>query len=155
MLRHIHMPFAVHSDVLIKTLGKTGRVMEATRTGRYRVRVGGVLMVCREDELAEAATGDRRRKRRAPEPASPVSRPDAAPHVASIDLHGFTVEEALRKVEERLDLALREGVERLEIIHGRSSGRIKVAVHRLLRELTVVRSFEVSAKNPGVTNVYL
>jgi DNA mismatch repair protein MutS2 len=74
--------------------------------------------------------------------------------LGSLDLHGLTVEEASSRVEERIDLALRAGLERLELIHGRSSGRIKAAVHRLLKDLTAVHHFEVDPSNPGATIVY-
>jgi DNA mismatch repair protein MutS2 len=157
--------FAIDSEVVVTSLGKTGRVVEAGRGGRYRVRVGGVLMLCREEELAQAASADRSRKRRhrdlAPSgrDAATSATEDASPsetdrrRLGSLDLHGFTVEEALGKVEERIDVALRAGLDRLEIIHGRSSGRIKVAVQRLLGELSAVRHFELSRDNPGVTRV--
>jgi len=162
------MPFPIDSRVLVKSLGKTGRVVETSRNGRYRVRVGGVLMLCREDDLAEAA-GDRPRKRskggklrssdtEATLAAPPGGNADLADRdrqrLGSLDLHGLTVEEALSKVEDRIDLALRAGLDRLEIIHGRSSGRIKVAVHRLLRDLTAVRHFEIDRRNPGATMVF-
>ncbi len=165
--------FPIDCPVVVRSLGKTGRIVEAARNGRYRVRVGGVVVMCREDELAEASAGDRKRgrKKRAAIDADGPRRADASRQstdarvavdanarerrrLGSIDLHGFTVEEAVRKVEERIDLALRAGVDRLEIIHGRSSGRIKIAVHRLLGQLTAVRQFELDPKNPGVTRVF-
>jgi DNA mismatch repair protein MutS2 len=161
------MPFPIGCPVVVTSIGKTGRVVEAGRGGRYRVRVGGVLMLCREDDLAEAAHGEPPRKRPnrgataaaspgedrgVPAVRSPSDRDRR--HLGSIDLHGSTVEEALQKVEERIDLALRAGLDRLEIIHGRSSGRIKAAVHRLLRELSAVRHFEVEPHNAGVTIVF-
>ncbi len=168
------MPFAVGADVVVLSLRKTGRVVDAARNGRYRVRVGGVVMQCREEELQEARAEKKTRRRRplgndtggttlhsAPGFIShpTIEKPrhalaDARHQLASLDLHGLTVEEALRKVEERIDLALRAGLDSLEIIHGRSSGRIKVAVHRLLAELTAVRHFDVIPENPGATRVY-
>jgi DNA mismatch repair protein MutS2 len=162
------MAFPIDAPVVVKSLGKTGRVVETSRNGRYRVRVGGVLMLCREEDLAEAGTerSGRRAKRGKAQVAVAGTEPGSPPsgaadpagrdrkRLASIDLHGFTVQEALVKVEERVDLALRAGVERLEVIHGRSSGRIKAAVHRLLRELTAVRHFEIDPRNPGATIVF-
>ena len=52
--------------------------------------------------------------------------------LGSIDLHGMTVEEALRAVEVRLDRAIRAGLDRLEIIHGISGGRLRAAVRGYL-----------------------
>ncbi len=162
------MAFDVGAQVIVTAIHKTGRVVEAARGGRYRVRVGGVVLACREEELAEAAPERRSKKavrrehhegRLAPDPTSDVSASRAPKRererLGSLDLHGLTVDEAVRAVEERLDATLLAGVDRLEIIHGRSSGRIKAAVHRLLREMSVVRRFEVAPENPGMTRVYL
>ena len=126
--------------------------------------VGGVVIACREEDLHEAA-GDRTRKRG----GALAKRPDLpgreAPlalsvsqaerrRLASLDLHGATVEEALRRVEDHVDRALRAGLDSIDLIHGRGSGRIKAAVHRLLAELSAVRRFEVTPANPGVTRVF-
>ncbi len=158
------MPFEVGAQVVVTAIHKIGHVVEAARGGRYRVRVGGVVMACREQELAEAAP-ERKSKKAARREARGEIRPKADPtreasnrereRLGSLDLHGLTVVEAVRAVEERLDAALLAGVERVEIIHGRSSGRIKAAVHQLLRELSVVQRFEVAPENPGMTRVFL
>ena len=171
MRYRVCMRFEVGAQVVVTAIHKTGRVVEATRGGRYRVRVGGVVMACREEELLEAAPDRKSKKAAKRESRAGESRSatgESHPKgwnlrgeqretrsIEVIDLHGLTVEEAVRAVEERLDAALLAGVERLEIIHGRSSGRIKIAVHKLLRELTVVRRFEVAPENPGVTRVFL
>ncbi len=163
------MPFPVDAFVFVRSLGRGGQVVEAARGGRYRVRVGEVLISCREDDLEEPRrTGRQRATRKAAggkEPTAsagreaPVDRagPRARDNggVESVDLHGLTVEEALRKVEERLDKALRAGTERLDIIHGRGSGRVKHAVQKYLKEIGAVRRFEVAPDNPGVTRVWL
>jgi dsDNA-specific endonuclease/ATPase MutS2 len=54
-----------------------------------------------------------------------------------------------------LDAAMRAGHERLRIIHGRSGGRIRAAVHRQLREVPAVRAFRLDPANDGVTIVDL
>jgi dsDNA-specific endonuclease/ATPase MutS2 len=42
-----------------------------------------------------------------------------------------------------------------QIIHGRSGGRLKAAVHARLKRLASVRSYRVDPANPGVTIVTL
>jgi dsDNA-specific endonuclease/ATPase MutS2 len=46
-----------------------------------------------------------------------------------------------------------EGHARLRLIHGRSGGRIKAALHRHLRALPSVRGFRTDPANEGVTVV--
>jgi dsDNA-specific endonuclease/ATPase MutS2 len=72
-----------------------------------------------------------------------------------LDLHGFTVQEALATAERVLNRALLDDVSSLRIIHGRSSQRIRAALHRWLREIPTVRSFRIDPRNEGVTIVTL
>jgi len=155
----VAMPYALHAEVLITTIGKTGRVVSAVRGGRYRVRVGGVEVSCREEELKPAAPARRRGKGRQPS-APPMTRLSERPskeereRLSSIDLHGATVEEALTAVEARLSLALLAGLDHLDVIHGIGTGKVRHAVHGFLRGVGAVRRFEIAPGNPGVTRVY-
>ena len=153
------MPYAIGTDVRVTTIGKVGRVVAAGRGGRYRVLVGGIEVACREDQLEPSSVEGTRRKPRRPStaPGAETSRAPSAAERArleSLDLHGATVEEALRAVEVRLDEAIRAGLDHLDVIHGIGTGKIRHAVHRLLRGIGAVRHFEVSTDNPGVTRVY-
>ena len=74
---------------------------------------------------------------------------------AEIDLHGLTVDAALARVDEALNAALLAGLETLRVIHGRSGGRLKAALHRRLREIPSLRGFHVDPHNAGVTEVAL
>ncbi len=157
------MPFPIGAQVRVTTFGKVGRVVSVSRGGHYRVLVGTKQVACRESELEAASAAGGKRKPRAP--ASPLPSPSrpaftdrppdrARAGLGSIDLHGATVEEALRAVEARLDEALRAGLDHLDIIHGRGTGKVRHAVHRLLRAIGAVRHFEVTPSNPGVTRAY-
>jgi DNA mismatch repair protein MutS2 len=153
------MSHALGAEVVITSLGKVGRIAEAGRNGRYRVRIGAVVMTCRDEHLEAVAPGrDRRRPARnhASPPVAASDQPsDAArARLGSLDLHGCAVEEALRTVEVRLDAALRAGLDHLDIIHGRGTGRVRHAVHQYLRDVGAVRHFEVVRDNPGVTRVF-
>ncbi len=59
----------------------------------------------------------------------------------SINLVGMRVDEALRSVQRFLDDAHASGIERVEIIHGIGTGRLKKAVEEYLKETTFVRGF--------------
>jgi len=72
-----------------------------------------------------------------------------------VDLHGLTVEEALARLVNEIDRAIMKGADRVEVVHGKGSGRIKHAVHRHLASISAVADFRVDDRNPGVTWVYL
>ena len=70
-----------------------------------------------------------------------------------MDLHGCTVPEALARVDAALSDALLADAPKLRLIHGRSGGRIRIALHAHLR--TLARPFRLDPTNPGVTIVVL
>ena len=70
-------------------------------------------------------------------------------------IHGLTVPEALARVEQALSDAMLTDRLEVRLIHGRSGGRIRAALHRRLAEIPSVRAFRVDRHNPGVTIVVL
>lgn len=160
------MPFSVGSRVVVLPLGrKHGVVLDVGRGGHYRVQVENTTVSCREDDLAAPVPPKRPReggppeprgkKRTRVEPRRPATTGDEAAVAAPrVDLHGLTVEEALARVVDEIDLALRRGADRVEVVHGKGSGRIREALHRYLKSMTVVASFRLDPRNPGVTWIY-
>lgn len=150
------MPLPVGAEVVIAAIGnKRGVVVEAGHDGQYRVRVGSVTIACRERDLAVQPAGSKKRGRtRTPPTAGPGVSTGAGEPAGAIDLHGLTVEEAMARVEHAIDHALRRGAERLDVMHGKGTGRIRHALHRLLTTLPVVASFELDPRNAGITRVY-
>jgi DNA mismatch repair protein MutS2 len=150
------MAFPVGSAVVVLSLGrKRGVVVDAGHGGRYRVQVENTTVSCREGDLAEAPKEGGRKK-------TPRAKPDETPRQAigyapagRVDLHGMTVDEAIARVLEEIDKAVRRGADRLEVVHGKGSGRIRNALHRELAALPVVASFRLDPRNAGVTWVYL
>jgi DNA mismatch repair protein MutS2 len=161
------MPFAVGDEVVVASLKKKGRIVEAGPGGRYRVAVGVLSAWCDESGLSPTTRArEKKRTRASVRGAADSSAPAASTEVAreptererrrlqSIDLHGMTVDEALRAVEVRLDEAIRAGLDRVEIIHGISGGRLRAAVRGYLAGIGSVRRFEAEPGNAGVTWAY-
>jgi DNA mismatch repair protein MutS2 len=151
------MPFPAGARVVVLTFGsKRGTVVQAGGGGRYRVQVEGATISCREEDLAAPAPApapkNAARKRAVGTP--PVPDADSAP-AGRVDLHGLGVDEAVERVTQAIDLALRRGAGRVEVVHGKGSGRVKQAVHRHLASLPVVDTFALDPRNTGVTWVRL
>jgi dsDNA-specific endonuclease/ATPase MutS2 len=158
------MLFSLGADVVVLSLQKKGRIVEVDARGRYRVAIGAVTVWCREADLA-SASHPRTQARRGREAASRsrdetggthtlTPTPGEARALGSLDLHGLTVPEALHALEERLDRAIRAGLDRLEIIHGISGGRLRKVVRGYLAGVTGIARFGADPLNPGVTWVY-
>jgi DNA mismatch repair protein MutS2 len=147
------MPLSIGAAVAVRTLGnKPGVVVETGHSGRYRVRVEQLTVWCHEEDLAPTLE---RKKKKAERRPSPEAASDAqAASSARVDLHGLRVEEAIARVVTEIDLALRRGSDRVEIVHGKGSGRIKDALHRELASMPVVSAFRLDPRNSGVTWAY-
>lgn len=166
------MAFQVGTDVVVASLQKKGRILEVGAKGRYRVVVGPMTLWCAEADLSSVSQARRKARHERDGGTSATGRPadkgvgtGSAPGEAlvsererrglgSLDLHGLTVEEALRAVGERLDRAIRAGLDRVEIIHGISGGRLRAAVRGYLAGIPSVARFVPDPHNPGVTWVY-
>ena len=148
------MGFTPGDPVHVATLGK-GTVREVRNRGRYVVEIKGRSMIVTTDQLTAFEPA---RPRRAKNPTTAV--PSALDHDSgggrtnrSLDLHGKTVDEAIDTLGEFLSVAMLEGDAQVRIIHGRSGGRLKAAVHARLTAVPSVRAFRVDPRNPGVTVV--
>ena len=150
------MAFTPGDEVHVAALGK-GIVREVRNGGRYLVELKGRSIVAAEGQLT-AVSGGRRSDRRLGS-SSETSVPDSsgtASHVGTaLDLHGMTVEEAVAALDTFLNDALLAGHAEVRVIHGRSGGRLKAAVHARLKQLTTVRAFRLDPANTGVTIVTL
>lgn len=147
--------FAV-GDLVQTPLGK-GVVREMRTSGRVLVVIVGrnVLVDSTDVRLVPAASKPARRRR------SPQLDPQASIDVGApardrpreVDLHGFVVDDALARAVSAINDALLDGASHLRLIHGRSGGRIRAALHRQLRGIPSVRSFRLDPSNEGVTIV--
>ena len=127
------------SEVLVRTLKRRGVVVETLKVGVYRVQVGAMTITAGEKDLeAPAPVKEEERPsdacvRRVPSAdRHPVA---AGSEPASIDLHGLTVDDARNRVAGYISRAILAGHERVEIIHGIGTGRVKAAVTKDLRSL--------------------
>lgn len=142
----------------VRTRFGTGVVREARNNGRLLIDVRGRAMVIAESGIsAPVANSKPSQARRAAlrngsEPARPTR--EARSVLVEVDLHGLTVDEALDRAQLALNDALLADVGELRLIHGRSGGRIRAALHRRLGEIPNVR-FRLDPRNDGVTIVSL
>jgi DNA mismatch repair protein MutS2 len=147
--------FAV-GDAVQTSFGK-GIVREVRNNGSLLVLIGSrnlVLEASAVKALSPPPKAGRAKRGSAPAVPVPENRPsDARGAQSEIDLHGLSVADALVRVESAVNDALLAGHVRLSVIHGRSGGRIKAALHRELRAMPAVRAFHLHPANEGVTVV--
>ena len=149
------MPFLPGDPVHVAGLGK-GTVREVRNGDQYLVDVKGRALVASGSQLTlHEDRGKPARVKSAAVRSPPHEYGGNRPEPPALDLHGRTVVEALEILGEFLNRALLDGSAEVRIIHGRSGGKIKAAVHAQLRGMSSIRRFRLDPRNPGVTIVEL
>ena len=149
----VRIPAMKKGDLVQTPLGR-GIVREVRNRGRVLVEVRGRATEVPGSQITLADRAGRRAGRRRAQPETvPATAGRAASASVEVDLHGFTVPEALARVDAALSDALLADAVALRLIHGRSGGRIRVALHAHLRALGC--RFRLDPTNPGVTLVVL
>ena len=136
--------------VMVSSLRKRGVIEKVFADGKVRVAVGSLSMVCDAEQVSPTDGGVAPTPKKAVVVAQPSARPPAR-----LDLHGMTVSEATKAVEEHLNRVILSGGSQAKITHGFGTGRVQAAVHELLGRLAVVRAFRINDRNPGETDVFL
>lgn len=141
----------------VKTPYGSGVVKEVRTGGQVLVEIGQRTWRLDRNQVSASIPETRRSSFKSPSRKMPSLRIPGDSHGGEVelDLHGHTVQEALASVERVLNRALLDDASSLRIIHGRSSQRIRLALHRWLRGIPTVRRFRIDPRNEGVTIVTL
>lgn len=132
--------------VLVKTLGTTGTVVALAKKdaevaiGRMKTRVPLTDLELREREPEEVEEG------------GVLVNASNTPSM-ELDLRGKRVEEGLAMLENYLDSAYLSNLPWARIIHGKGTGRMKVAVRQALQKNQHVLSFEEGKDGEGGAGV--
>ena len=140
--------------VHVASLGK-GIIREVRNGGRYLVEIKGRAILVGQAHLAPL---DERKPRASGAGQQPSGVPETLrrAHVPStLDLHGKTRDEAVSALDSFLNDAILAELADVRVIHGRSGGRVKAAVHARLKQMTSIAGYRIDPLNPGVTIVTL
>jgi DNA mismatch repair protein MutS2 len=139
--------------VWVTRLREEGTLISATRAGLCRVQIDRLVVECEMSDLATPPKG-KKKKTQIAKPKVGDRRAESG-RTLTVDLHGLIVVDALAAVTSIINQAALEGAERIEIVHGIGTGRVKRAVHQYLGTLPIVEAVKEDSLNPGVTWVYL
>jgi DNA mismatch repair protein MutS2 len=143
--------FRPGQQVFLPALNLPGKVLAAdTRDGRLEVQARNVKLRVSPEEATPVGGEEVRAIKGGT--ASGYHRPPA--WLPSLNLVGLRVDEALPLVDRLIDQAVLHGTEKLDIIHGVGTGRLKRALWDHLKHHTMVKEVH-PADNPGVTVVEL
>ena len=141
-------PLAEGDTVFIRGLNLTGKVVELSNQseeaeisiGRVRVNVD----LHRLSRVEPDATAE-------DTPEGPPVRTDLAPALASaeLDLRGMRASDAQVGLDEFIDHAVRDGLTKLRVIHGRGTGVLRNVVREQLRYHRAVSNFGPEPRERG------
>ena len=143
--------FLPGQQVFLPALGLTGKVLALdSRHGRLEVQARNVTLRVSPEEVTQVGGEAGQAIRRGA--ASGYHLPPA--WLPSLNLVGLRVDEALPLVDRLIDQAVLHGQEKVDIIHGVGTGRLKRALWDHLKHHGLVKELHADA-NPGVTVVDL
>ena len=143
--------FREGDTVTIVALKKDGVISEVLGGGKYRVAVSSLQFTCSAKELLPSQPA-------APRPRlteQKVLMKNQPRPPQTLDLHGLTVDEAIRKLDQWLDSVVLSDLYQVKVVHGLGTGRVQAAVHQHLRSIKAVRNFKINEWNAGETDIYL
>ena len=140
------------SSVYIQGVDKTGVVEKISNPDKIFVRVNGMELVTKIDQLflePEKKEGESKKSR-------PVhlKRPPVSPvYSLEINIIGMTVSEGVKEVEALIDRAVVSGQKEIKIIHGFGTGRLRAGVWQYLKGNRYVDQFRGGRYGEGEMGV--
>ena len=142
------------SQVTVLAIKKRGVVIRCLRGDSYVVAVGQLSMTVKREGLEPCKT-NKTQPSDSTQPKAYYSERPRSRGVQTLDLHGYTVVNAISTLESWLNSAILQGCTQLQVIHGLGSGKIQKAVHATLSQYKVVRAFSINHRNPGATDIFI
>lgn len=152
MTNRADTPHSVGDTVTVHALNAAGQIIEVLSPGVYRVAVRSLNITVKGAEIS-AATSQASVAHSSRGVKIVTNKPARIPQ--TIDLHGLTVDDACRALEQWLNTMIVSGAKQGKIIHGLGSGKVQRATHDTLSRYTAVRAYRLNDLNPGETDVYL
>ena len=129
-------------EVLYTKNRKKGTLIRKKKQNRWLLAVGNLKIEVGEDEVSPLKS----------EKAQAAAVDYSAEKVQipmEMDIRGMRYDEAQTEIRKYVDNAVLQGMERLEVIHGKGEGILQDAVRKVLEELPVVEDFSFAPPEAG------
>jgi len=145
-------PIRLGDRVRLRTLNTKGLVTSLGED-ELEIQVGTLRVRTRYSEVEAIENKDKPELEHEKQPASSSSKPDSGLNAPSpgieLDLRGQRADDALEQLERYLDAAYLAGLPFVRIIHGKGTGKLRLAVREALRAHPNIKSFEAGGVNEG------
>jgi DNA mismatch repair protein MutS2 len=134
---------SLNAEGLVTALGESDAEIQI---GTLRVRARLSDLIRKSQEKQDAGNEKRVTKE---SPSTHISSRGTSSPGMEVDLRGLMVEDALDKLERYLEQAFLSGLPFVRIIHGKGTGKLRLAVREALRGHEYVNSFEEGGSTEG------
>lgn len=138
---------ALGQSVLVCSIDAKGTITSLPDRGMVGVRAGimNLTVPLYDIELTNAKIESQKAAGRAKLERKSIS--------LSMNVHGYTVEEAMVEVDKYLDDAFLSGLEEVSIVHGKGTGALRAGIHRFLKTHPHVKTFRLGRFGEGEDGV--
>lgn len=146
-------------DVYIKNLRCAGKITRVLSTGEIQVQAGTLKISTVLDDLQKYDGAKREREKGARERKDKPYGDQALLWEKStavsqrLDLRGLTLEEAILKVEKHMDDSILANLDKIEIIHGKGTGKLRRGLHLYLENKEQVENYRIGGEGEGGNGV--
>jgi len=145
-------PIRLGDRVRLRTLNTKGLVTSLGED-ELEIQVGTLRVRTRYSEVEAIESRDKPEQEQEKQPVSSSSKPDSGFNAPSpgieLDLRGQRADDALEQLERYLDAAYLAGLPYVRIIHGKGTGKLRLAVREALEAHPHIKSFQPGAANEG------
>lgn len=139
------LDFHKGDNVLVKSYGQVGVLMEQLDDSHWEVQLGILKMKIANNDLEKTKDPAKSAK----QPRASVKRSGSSGMSPTLDLRGHRYEEAMAEVDRYIDSALLAGYPSVTIIHGKGTGALRKGVTEYLKRNNRIKSFGFSPANAG------
>jgi DNA mismatch repair protein MutS2 len=144
-------------DVYIKSLRCSGKITRVLSAGEIQVHAGTLKISTVLDDLEKCESNKREREKaprgRKDQPYGDLLWEKSAAVSRRLDLRGLTLEEAILKVDKHMDDSILANLDKIEIIHGKGTGKLRKGLHLYLENKEQVESFRLGGEGEGGSGV--
>ncbi|QKG84014.1 endonuclease MutS2 [Kroppenstedtia pulmonis] len=138
----------VGDEVLVRTLGQKGQVVDQTGQKEFQVQIGFMKMKVKREDL------EWQRSAHTEKTEGSTSYHRQSHHVRhELDLRGKMVDEAVPEVDKYLDDAMLAGYQQVSLIHGKGTGALRVGVQKFLQRHPRVKGYRLGGQGEGGSGV--
>ena len=141
--------------VYVKSLRSPGEVIRVTSEKEIQVRVGLLKVNTELNDLGEYEKNGEYSVEKGKDISanSNLMWEKSAAVRRRLDLRGLNLEEAILRVDKHLDDALLAGLDTIEIIHGKGTGKLRSGLHHYLRDKKEISSYRLGGEGEGGSGV--